>query len=328
MLDHLDTDSVSTVKAFAAVARPIIRSEYDVDSCIASTRIAIDVFHHFGLQARPMVARMRVFNPAMGRCFGETGPYDATAFERCDREHGARTASIEYAVGREIPAGCWAGHLVALVERQLLVDASADQASCPHNSIYLPGVLIAPVTPKFRAGLAQLIISSGDGCGILYDPYPSERSYRSAPYWKSSPTSQLVTNAIIAAMRSSLDAGRMSHGRRRLTPGESKVVAGGNRRPLWSLPPPICRDVDTISVACRRMRLPNGSCYAVQTQDTGELVTVRPGPITSRCPLILSLIPLRCLPTTSSHSKTTVLNSSAPTIGIRLWPPSVRSTFP
>jgi hypothetical protein len=197
-------DAPSIVRAFAAVARPIIRSEYDLDSCIVSTRIAIDTFNRFGLRARPMVARMRAFNAAMARCLAEGGPHDSITFERWDLEHGARTSSLGYADGRDVPRGYWAGPLVALVEREVLVDASADQASRPHDAIYLPGVLLASVTPKFRAGLEPLVLRTSDGCGIVYEHSPSERSYQTAPYWKSSALCRRVTDAIVATMEFSL----------------------------------------------------------------------------------------------------------------------------
>ena len=205
MFSQLDTPSASIVEAFAAVARPIIRGEYDIDSCIASTSIAVGVLRHFGLQVMPMVARMRAFNPAMGQCLREAGPLDAHAFERWNCDQGARMVSIGYADGRGVSEGYWAGHLVALVERQLLVDASADQASRPNDSIYLPGVLVAPITPMFRAGLERLLLRTGDKGGVVYEPYPADRSFRAAPHWKGSPTSKFVTNAIIVAMGKSRD---------------------------------------------------------------------------------------------------------------------------
>lgn len=204
MLGHLDSRSASIISAFASVARPIIRTEYDVDSCIPSTRIAIDVFHHFDLRARPLVARMRAFNAAMGRCMAEGGPEDEATFERWDRVHGARTSSVGYAEGRTVPPGYWAGHLVAFVADRVLVDPSADQASRPYDSISVPGVLVAPVDARFVAGIRGLILRTSDGCGILYECSPSERSYRSAPFWKSTPTSRRVCREIIAAMRLSI----------------------------------------------------------------------------------------------------------------------------
>lgn len=205
-LTELDARWTPIISAFAAVARPIIRSVYDSDSCIVSTRIAIDVFQEFNLLARPLVARMHAFNSAMACCLAEAREdNDAATYERWHHERGARAVHVGYADGHPVPRGYWAGHLVAVVERQVLVDASADQASRPHLGISLPGVIAEPVTPQFLAGMDGLAGRLSNGCGVIYQSFPRERSYRGADFWKGSRASRRVADTIITAMNRRLE---------------------------------------------------------------------------------------------------------------------------
>lgn len=157
------------VDSFAAVARPIIRGSYAANSCIASTRVALDVLHRFGLRATALVARAAVFNEAT------LTESDALAAEGADR-------------------------LVVIVERALLVDASAKQAHRLQPGIELPGVLVMPVRTRFIAGLSPAATSVGT-CHVWYTPDPRDRSYTLTPDWQQTPDSRIATDEIVDAMR-------------------------------------------------------------------------------------------------------------------------------
>jgi hypothetical protein len=166
------------VEAFAQVAQPIIRyASHDVDSCIVSTRIAVDVFHHFRLLARPLVARKVVFNEAALRLTP-----DATAADYAK----ACIVRVGYGDG-PVPTGFWSGHLVAVVEREFLVDSVADQANVRDSGIELPGVLLHTVDNAFLSARSKLYGSYG-GCGVRYEAFPVERSYTSTPDWRRQPS--------------------------------------------------------------------------------------------------------------------------------------------
>lgn len=165
------------VEAFAMVARPIIRhASYGFDSCIVATRIAVDVFHHFGLRARPLVARKQIFNAAaLEQTCGSATDSDDTLPEAC-------IVLIGY--GNEpVTPGDFSGHLVTVVERGILVDAVADEANLPDTGIELPGILLHKVHPGFLAGWSP-IYGSWNGCTVAYEASPSERSYASTPDWR------------------------------------------------------------------------------------------------------------------------------------------------
>lgn len=180
------------VEAFALIARPIIRqASYDLDSCLVATRIAVDVFHHFGLRARPLMARMKIFNAAAlePTCGSATGRAAAAAPEAC-------IVFIGY--GNEpVPPGYIPGHLVTVVEGAILVDAVADQANLPNTGIELPGVLLHRVHPAFLAGLSPLY-GGWNGCTVAYEATPSNRSYSSTPDWRRAPDARGVVRSRIA----------------------------------------------------------------------------------------------------------------------------------
>jgi hypothetical protein len=202
-LDHIHADTADIILSFASTARPIIRTAYDTDSCIASTRIAVNVFHEFGLRAKPMVARMKVCNRAMAHCIEQGLITDADSLERCSEQYGAHALGIGFS-NEPMPPGYWAGHLVAVVERSVLVDASADQASRSVQSIVLPGVVAETITRRFEAGLEPLVLRHRDGGVVQYHPSPRERSYRGALDWRESSISRFIVKEIVTAMTRSL----------------------------------------------------------------------------------------------------------------------------
>jgi hypothetical protein len=170
------------VEAFAMIARPIIRhASNDWDSCIVATRIAVDVFHHFGLRARALVTRKQIFNAAaLEPTCGSVTVSDDTAPEACIVLIGYDNA---------VSHGNFSGHLVAVVEGEILVDAVADRANLPNTGIELPGVLLHTVDPDFLAG-HSLLYGSHSGCTVAYEASPNERSYASTPDWRRVPNAQ------------------------------------------------------------------------------------------------------------------------------------------
>jgi hypothetical protein len=190
------------VDAFAQVARPIIRrASSGVDSPIISTRIAVDVFRHFGLQARPLVVRKAIFNAA-AVCLASSESAIGAGEE-------ANPCVVRIGYGSDpAPQGCFSGHLVAVVERQFLVDVLADQANNPNFGINLPGVLLHAVTPEFLVGWAPIFGKHSSGSVVRYRALPGDRSYAAAPEWRSGPSARgegLICDAVWAIARAMTD---------------------------------------------------------------------------------------------------------------------------
>ena len=188
--------------AFAAVARPLFRRSYPANSCIASSRIAIEVARRFGIQAKPLAAQLWVRNDRLTKLL-ETTP-DPT---RDQVEEWKRMGAAGMTIGIGQPArfenGEWNRHLVAVVQGRWLVDASIDQGNEP-GRLELPGVLIARLPQPITTGPWTRSYWLLDGTRIDYTFDPAERSYRVAPDWHPRPVADEVTEAVVGAMRSEL----------------------------------------------------------------------------------------------------------------------------
>jgi hypothetical protein len=184
--------------AFAAVARPLIRQHFPANSCIASTRIAIKVARTFGLRARPLAARVWVANEALMALLAKTP--DPTHAQVLDWK---RMGAAGLSIGGEKPArfenGLWNRHLLAVVERQWLVDASIDQGN-ERGGLAVPGVLVARYPEPFEPGPWSKSYWLLDGTRIDYTFEPAESSYRTAPDWHLRPVAAETARAIAAAM--------------------------------------------------------------------------------------------------------------------------------
>jgi hypothetical protein len=109
-------------------ARSEILREFSPDSCIVSTAVAIDVLAMFGFLAQPLPVQIALFNePYAKRILAGQSPLEKDLV-RWGQEDGSYSVGLGYGHGDPTP-GKWAGHLVALVENQYLVDLSIDQAS-------------------------------------------------------------------------------------------------------------------------------------------------------------------------------------------------------
>ena len=188
--------------AFAHVARPIVRQSFPASSCIASTRIAIEVAHKFGLRAKPLAAQLWLANARLVTFLEQTP--DPT---RSEVEGWKRVGAAGLSIGGGKPAryenGLWNRHLVAVVERRWLVDASIDQGNEP-GGLALPGVLVARL-PEPRVGSPWtrrywLL----DGTQIDYTFERTESSYRTTPDWHLRPVAAETARTIAAAMLNKL----------------------------------------------------------------------------------------------------------------------------
>lgn len=140
------------------VRQPMLESGFGLDSCIAATRIAIDVMEYFDIKAEPMPLAIFLMNgEALALAEGgatledikvETHKYTVA------QPGGPWTIGLgaAAAAGQERP-GTWPGHLVAaLPDMQLLVDLSCDQVSRPHKGMTMEPMLWKVADDDWWAG--------------------------------------------------------------------------------------------------------------------------------------------------------------------------------
>ena len=170
------------MEALAGVVKETMHSVgFGADSCIAATRIVVDVLKRFDTRAEALTVQVMVVNRAfLERAKREVPPHERYELERWYLESGAYTVGI--GVGEAEP-GKWPGHLVAVVKREFLVDVTLDQANRPARDILLPPYLVATVSDKFLKGRIDLPIPIASGSGVIYYPFPTDRSYRVSPLW-------------------------------------------------------------------------------------------------------------------------------------------------
>lgn len=173
-----------------------IGKHFKADSCIATTRVVVNVFQHFGFEAGPLHVEATVWNPAwvdaIGR--GEEPPYQSgeDVLNRWMDERGAWSVSTVGA-SKDEPVR----HLVAYVPALPgLIDASIDQCNRPERNIDLPHAVGFIITPE-ELSLGGRWQVDANGCWIEYSRVLDDREA-----WRSS--SDWVGNAGTAAVQSAL----------------------------------------------------------------------------------------------------------------------------
>lgn len=190
----------SVLADFARIAHPIIREYFRADSCIASTAITIAVMKHFDIPAVEFPCRALVFNKAFMVRMRKEGHWPSPE-ETVEWTSGPDNA---WSVGVGFPktAEPYVGHLVAIVDNKYLVDASIDQATRPAKELFLPPVLVTPITRNFRRNKEKFELTNEHGERLIYEPRPKDKVYLQAPDWTDTSRHTRPVLRIIAAMNS------------------------------------------------------------------------------------------------------------------------------
>lgn len=191
-------DEAPIVETLLHVARPIILSEYRADSCIGSTRIAIDALDYFGVEAIGFGCRAMVWNRVHAAAV-DAGHSEPTSVL------GAHSVGIGYPnAAAETTPGLWL-HVVALTAHQL-IDLSLDQASRPERD--METAPLAGPRPAFKDGLHYSFACVDSGVRVLYercdDPCVTELWHRSRN-WQRNVENRRLTGQVIRAMRKRLE---------------------------------------------------------------------------------------------------------------------------
>lgn len=158
------TQDLARVAAELLVAkRPAIASAAgnEVDHCILFTRIAVDVCRRRGIGTKALPVSVAITSnadPEAVILLGAEGqkPHDA-------------------------PDDFWDGHLVAILDRRLLLDLSIDSIAQPELGVE-PEPFVVEVPPDFASGgMVDLPVRGGRA---QYRAQPERKDYRNLPAWE------------------------------------------------------------------------------------------------------------------------------------------------
>lgn len=134
---------VDTLGRFAEIARPEIRRDHILPSCIAATWITVAVMKRLGLTAEHREVVASVGNKMYVALWRLSGPPKT----REELDDWTRQGSNIVGIGHERRAGGIGGHLVAVVENTYVVDASLDQVADPSTGLVIPSVFVMRIDP-------------------------------------------------------------------------------------------------------------------------------------------------------------------------------------
>ncbi len=186
------TQLVKAISTILQEGRQEMLRHFSSDSCIAATKIAIDVLAHYHVLAKPLVARLMIFNPAFVRRIenGAAFPTSGEITKQWSEEDGSWCLGVGYG---SAPTK-WSGHLVAVLEEEgWLIDASLDQASRPNRNILVGPAVFDGVTEEFLRGERPLV-KSINGSVLKYVAFPDEKSYNTSPNWHSPRPDELAVS--------------------------------------------------------------------------------------------------------------------------------------
>lgn len=212
-------DPQAVITALVKVAREEILTTFAPDSCIASTRIGIDVLRYFGVTAKPIPVSVTIFNEDARRILEEEG-IEAVATAVQGRETldigGPWTLGLGVSTPNHAPGP---GHLAIAIPHHLtIVDLSLDQANRPRKNIALtPVALKVPEEGTFFTQVGEQIVYTvsttpqADAVSLIYRHESNDR-YRTSRNWARSghedgaaKSFRLITAAIIHKMRNEMD---------------------------------------------------------------------------------------------------------------------------
>lgn len=195
-LPLVDWGNPQNLRRFSGITREACVEGFDKDSCIAATRVGLDVLGHFGVAAAPLTVEAEVFNAIQIQLLRERGgpPKDWKEAGEWMRQgawaHGIGTRESR---GRE----GWPGHLVMIVGERQLVDLSIGQANKPEKGIVLGEPIVCEVTRPFMQERERLVLTK-DGILLTYLARSRDLSYRQRPEWRSDqPLTRLVVERTI-----------------------------------------------------------------------------------------------------------------------------------
>jgi hypothetical protein len=209
----LSAEQKRVLDAVTEQARPILLEEFRADSCIASTKVGLDVLAYFGMRGEPLAVSAMLFNAEAMTMLNEgTSMEDLHAVMKAiPADQPGGPWSLGLGVGSSQP-GTWAGHLVvALPQYRTIVDLSADQASRPHKGLTVETFHAVIDNTEWWSGEDPIVtFGTSEGATFVLDRRsPDPEGFRSAPNWQAKGSSspalyKALTGRIIRAVKAAL----------------------------------------------------------------------------------------------------------------------------
>lgn len=186
---------------WAMVCRTLTLTEFtNVNTCILSTRIGLDVLHHYGLTARAQPVRVLAANePAMGLILKKV-PHSQWPDD-------AWSVGIEGTGVSDTNMHQWDGHLVILLRnpsrRRTLIDLTADQLDRPARNINIGGPVFMDLAPVWAPGdmLYTEIGQAPHRTIVGYEPQVNAGAWQTAPDWMDhAKTHQAMVDTLIQVL--------------------------------------------------------------------------------------------------------------------------------
>lgn len=179
------------------IRKVMLDGYYRPDSCVAATRMSVDVLTAMGITARGLRVRLLCYNPFMARKMDE-GMYGAEVIERWPDQ--AWSVGVGLPVSRDQPGTglyviAWAD-TVPGSSRGLLVDMALDQASRPEHGMPLTSLVTEVprgMSDAFLSGDEGIVITNDDGAIIAYSLITDDDgAWMRSPNWSGRDTAMQV----------------------------------------------------------------------------------------------------------------------------------------
>lgn len=170
------------LNAVMDAACTVFPPRYRPDSCIAATRVLIDVFDRLHVKVRPLSVTVDIFNAALvARAEAEGGrlPVDDEEYQRWIAETGCWWLTM--GSGGDPEPGKWSGHVGVVAWEKVLIDLTLPQATRPQRGIVLAPVAVE-VGESFLDGSDRRVVPM-NGCELHYQARPEDRSFMHSPDW-------------------------------------------------------------------------------------------------------------------------------------------------
>lgn len=145
--------------------------------CIASTRLAVDLFRSAGIRSRAMACAVNVYSQELTAKEAPQGrPTTVDSRALCELRFGDMRES-----GLSVSDGDFDGHVVCLMENQVIVDIGLGGERRPELGLPLQSAAFA-APPGWAAG-ATAATALNTGCLTSYVARPDDRAFLALPGW-------------------------------------------------------------------------------------------------------------------------------------------------
>lgn len=180
-MNDMPTKRQVILGTLARFGREQILKEWGPDSCIASTALAIDILKHYGIKAEAFPCTVMVFNAVNNQKIKEIGRLPNAEESRAWQDDGGWSVGVGFG-SKGMAENKWPGHLVVIVDDEILLDLSIDQATRPKHKMYLQaGGGGIPNFQEFYSG-KEVYVAEANDCLLIYERKDQD-AYKKSPDW-------------------------------------------------------------------------------------------------------------------------------------------------